>query len=241
MKGPTGAVKKLSGVYYLWVIDRYSPRQILIMRMATAAAFVLAIASTTVLGQVQLAPHAQTQSSPAPSSNTPKVVSDRLPLQVAPDFIIGPGDILQISVWQEPQFGETVEVRPDGKISLPLVSDVAVAGLTPSGAQGKMADKLQSFVKHPLVTVVVAQVHSRMVYVIGEIEHPGPYPMVSPINVEQLIARAGGPTKRAKQKRVYILHQGVSKKIPVNYKKVMQGKAPRQNVELMPGDTVVVP
>jgi polysaccharide export outer membrane protein len=160
---------------------------------------------------------------------------------VASNFVIGPGDILQISVWQEPQFGETVEVRPDGKISLPLVSDVKVAGLTPATAQQKIAEKLQDFVKHPLVTVVVTQVHSRMVYVIGEVERPGPYPMVSPINVEQLIARAGGPTSQAKQKQVYILHEGVSQKIPVNYKKIMQGKAPEQNVELMPGDTVVVP
>ena len=215
------------------------------MRMPTAAALVLvtASASTTVLGQVQLAPHSQTQSPPAPSSNTSKAAGEKtsMPLSVASNFIIGPGDVLQISVWQEPQFGETVEVRPDGKISLPLVSDVKVAGLTPAGAQQKMAEKLQDFVKHPLVTVVVTQVHSRMVYVIGEVERPGPYPMVGPINVEQLIARAGGPTPQAKQKQVYILHEGVSQKIPVNYKKVMQGKAPEQNVELMPGDTVVVP
>ena len=161
--------------------------------------------------------------------------------KVAPDFVIGAGDILQISVWQEPQFGETVEVRPDGKISLPLVSDVSVAGLTPAAAQVRLTDKLQNFVKHPRVSVIVAEVHSRVVYVIGEVQRPGPYPMVSSVNVQQLIAQAGGPTRRAKKKHVYVLHPGNSKKIPVNYSKVLQGKDAKQNVELAPGDTVVVP
>ncbi len=209
--------------------------------MATATALVLAIASTAVLGQVQLAAEAQTQSAPAPRSSASKTAGDPLPLTVAPNFVIGPGDILEVSVWQEPQFGETVEVRPDGKISLPLVFDVTVAGLTPRAAQEKIKEKLLDFVKHPQVSVIVAQVHSRMVYVIGEVERPGPYPLVGPINVEQLIARAGGPTPQAKQSRVYVLHQGVSQKIPVNYKKIMQGKDADQNVELLAGDTVVVP
>jgi polysaccharide export outer membrane protein len=159
------------------------------------------------------------------------------------NYVIGPGDILQISVWQEPQFDEKVEVRPDGKISLPLVSDVHVAGMTPPSAQAKIADVLQTFVKHPRVSVIVTEVHSRMVYVIGEVQHPGPYPMVGPINVGQLIASAGGTTKNAHKKQVYVLRQGSHTKIHVNYQNILDGKRKglEQNVQLNSGDTVVVP
>jgi len=122
-----------------------------------------------------------------------------------------------------------------------LVFDVEVAGLTPGAAQERLTAKLQDFVKHPRVSVIVAEVHSRVVYVIGQVERPGSYAMISDLNVEQLIARAGGVTRHAKKKHVYVLHQGNSKKVSVNYGKVLKGKALRQNVELMPGDTVVVP
>jgi polysaccharide export outer membrane protein len=199
------------------------------------------ITTVTVPGQAQLAPSSQVASSAAPSPNAPEPTVSHLGAEVAPNFVIGAGDILQISVWQEPEFGETVEVRPDGKISLPLVSDVQVSGLTPVAAQEQLTAKLQDFVKHPRVSVIVAEVHSQVVYVIGQVERPGSYPMVSNVNVQQLIAGAGGVTRHAKKKHVYILHQGNSKKVPVNYSKVLKGKAQRQNVELAAGDTVVVP
>jgi polysaccharide biosynthesis/export protein len=163
------------------------------------------------------------------------------PVEVAPDYVIGAGDVLKISVWQEPQFGETVEVRPDGRISLPLVSDVAVAGLTPVQAQRKLTDRLEQFVKRPRVTVVVSEVHSKVVYVIGEVGRPGSYPLTGEINVEQVIALAGGATSKAKKKHVYVLRSGLSNKLPVNYQKVLEGKNVDQNLVLMPGDTVVVP
>jgi polysaccharide biosynthesis/export protein len=212
------------------------------MRIVTTAAAVIVLASTavTVLSQAQPVARGEAASSPA-SQIAPKTPGSQPALGVSPDFVIGAGDILQISVWQEPQFGETVEVRPDGKISLPLVSDVAVAGLTPRGAENRLTAKLQDYVKHPIVSVVVAEVHSRVVYVIGQVERPGPYPMTGNLNVEQLIAVAGGTTRRAKQKHVYVLHPGDSTKFPVDYAKVLQGKAPAQNIYLRPGDTVVVP
>jgi polysaccharide export outer membrane protein len=183
----------------------------------------------------------------AMGQNQPAAVQTRpaVPLalnpRVQPNYVIGAGDVVQISVWQEPQFGEVVEVRPDGKISLPLVSDVAIAGLTPAQAEERLTDKLLGFVKRPRVTVVVTEVHSKFVYVIGEVMRPGPYPLVGEINVQQLIARAGGTTPNAKKKQVYVLRSGNSKKFPVNYNKVLQGKAAEQNLDLMPGDTVVVP
>lgn len=216
------------------------------MRNATAAAFVLSlmITTVTVLGQVQPASNPQTTPparSPYQSPYTSQPAASQGGAGVSPDFIIGSGDILQISVWQEPQFSERVEVRPDGKISLPLIFDIDVAGLTPSAAQERLTAKLENFVKHPRVSVVVTEVHSRVVYVIGQVERPGPYPMISDLNVEQLIARAGGVTRHAKKKHVYVLHQGESRKVSVNYGKVLNGKNQRQNVSLIPGDTVVVP
>jgi polysaccharide biosynthesis/export protein len=201
------------------------------MRIATAVAVALAVGSTAAIGQ----------SGPVAAEPITGISAASNPAGVEPNYVIGAGDILQISVWQEPQFGETVEVRPDGKISLPLVSDVTLAGLTPTQAQVRLTNKLQEFVKHPRVSVVVAEVRSRVVYVIGEVERPGPYPLIGAINVEQLIARAGGTTDRAKKKDVYVLRAGISTKFPVNYQKVLQGRAPNQNLDLMPGDTVVVP
>jgi polysaccharide biosynthesis/export protein len=213
------------------------------MRIATAAIAALVLVSTavTVRSQVQPVARGETANSTAGGQIVTKTIAGQPALGVSPEFVIGAGDILQISVWQEPQFAETVEVRPDGKISLPLVSDVQIAGLTPSGAENKLTAKLQDFVKHPIVSVVVAEVHSRVVYVIGEVERPGSYPMTGNLNVEQLIAAAGGTTRRAKQKHVYVLHSGDSTRFPVNYAKVLQGKAPAQNIYLRPGDTIVVP
>ncbi|HEY4051021.1 MAG TPA: polysaccharide biosynthesis/export family protein [Acidobacteriaceae bacterium] len=201
------------------------------MRTVTTAALVFAIVNTTAIGQNQL----------ATVETKPPVQGTLNPTGVEPDYVIGAGDVLQISVWQEPQFGETVEVRPDGKISLPLISDVAIAGLTPIQAEGRLTDKLQGFVKRPRVSVVVTEVHSKVVYVIGQVERPGPYSLVGAINVQQLIARAGGTTRRAKKKQVYVLRSGNSNKLPVNYNKVLQGKATKQNLDLIAGDTVVVP
>lgn len=207
------------------------------MRTAAAAALLLALASTAPWGISQVIPGGGTGHS---SSENPTVSSAVLPA-VSPDFVIGPGDILQVSVWHEPQFGEIVEVRPDGRISLPLISDVRVAGLTTAGAQNQLEGKLEEFVKHPVVSVVVAEVRSKQVFVIGQVQRPGPYPLLGTINVEQLIAEAGGATPRAKRKAVYVLRAGSSGKIPVNYKKILQGKNAWQNIELGAGDTVVVP
>lgn len=201
------------------------------MRLITTAAVVFAMVGTAAMGQNQ-----STTVQTRPGS--PRALN---PAGVASDYVIGAGDVLQISVWQEPQFGEVVEVRPDGKISLPLVSDVAIAGLTPAQAEERLTGKLLEFVKRPRVSVVVTEVHSKVVYVIGEVVRPGPYPLVGEINVQQLIARAGGTTPHAKKKQVYVLRAGSSKRFPVNYNKLLQGKAAQENLDLMPGDTVVVP
>jgi polysaccharide biosynthesis/export protein len=156
-------------------------------------------------------------------------------------YKIGVGDVLHITVWEEPQFTETAVVRPDGKISVPLVSDVDVSGQTPEAVQESLTEKLNKLVHKPRVTVVVQEIHSRMVFITGEVQRPGAYPLMEAMNVVQLVARSGGLTDFAKQKKVYVLRAANSARVNVNYQKVLKGEAPEQNVELAPGDTVVVP
>jgi polysaccharide export outer membrane protein len=154
---------------------------------------------------------------------------------------LGSGDVIRIDVFEEPQFNGTVVVRPDGKISLPLVSEVYVAGLTPVATEELLAVKLAKFVNRPRVTVTVQEIHSRVVYVTGEVLRPGAYALADTINVVQLIARAGGVTAYAKKKDVYVLHAGSGLRTKVDYSKVLRGQHVEENVQLNPGDTVVVP
>jgi polysaccharide biosynthesis/export protein len=156
-------------------------------------------------------------------------------------YKIGVGDVLHITVWEEPQFTETAVVRPDGKISVPLVSDVDVSGHTPEAVQAALTEQLNKLVHKPRVTVVVQEIHSRMVFITGEVQRPGAYPLMEAMNVVQLVARSGGLTDFAKQKKVYVLRAANSARVNVNLQKVLKGDAPEQNVELAPGDTVVVP
>jgi polysaccharide biosynthesis/export protein len=181
------------------------------------------------------------QSASAAPDVAQKPPTTRAAVNVAPDYTIGPGDILLISVWQEPQFSQSVVVRPDGKISLPLVPDIPLTGLTPHQAEETVTQKLLGLVKHPRVSLIVQEIHSRLVYITGEVQHPGAYPMISSMNVIQLIAHAGGPTEFAKKKAVYVLHPDNRERTRVDYQKVLQGQHLEENVQLIPGDTVVVP
>jgi polysaccharide export outer membrane protein len=156
-------------------------------------------------------------------------------------YTLGIGDIIRINVFEEPQFNGAVVVRPDGKISLPLISEVYVAGLTPAATEQLLTLKLAKYVNHPRVTVTVQEIHSRLVYVTGEVLRPGAYALPDTIDVVQLIARAGGVTAYAKKKQVYVLHAGSGLRTKVDYRKVLLGQHVEQNVQLNPGDTVVVP
>ncbi len=156
-------------------------------------------------------------------------------------YRIGVGDVLHIAVWEEPQLTETAVVRPDGKISMLLVSELNVAGMTPEAAQQELTEQLSKFVRKPRVTVTVQEIHSRMVFITGEVQRPGAYPLMDTMNVVQLVARSGGLTDFAKEKKVYVLRAANSARVNVNYEKVLKGQAPEQNVDLAPGDTVVVP
>jgi polysaccharide export outer membrane protein len=165
----------------------------------------------------------------------------KAPSAGGPSYRIGVGDVLQVFVWEEPQFTESAVVRPDGMISIPLVSEVVVAGLTPESAETMLTARLEKFVHKPRVTVVVQEIRSRMVYITGEVQRPGAYPLIDTMNVVQLVSRSGGLTDFAKSKQVYVLRAGSGARVKVDYRRLLKGQSQEQNIDLVPGDTVVVP
>jgi len=160
-----------------------------------------------------------------------------------PDYKIGPQDVLTINVWKEPDVSREVPVRPDGKISLPLLNDVEAAGLTPMQLANSLTESLKKFISGPQVTVIVKEINSRRVYVIGEVVRAGTFPLLPKMTVLQIVSSCGGFTQFANPKKIYVLRtkDGKQTKIPFNYKEVVSGKNPEQNIELHPGDTIVVP
>ncbi len=160
------------------------------------------------------------------------------------DYIIGPQDVLAINVWKEPEISRAVPVRPDGKISLPLVGDIVASGLTPMQLEKEISEDLKAYIANPEVTVIVQAVNSRKFNIVGEIARPGTYPLTKQMTVLDAIAQAGGPRDFAKAKKIYVLRlleDGERLRIPFNYKDIIRGKNFHQNVELQPGDTIVVP
>jgi len=157
-------------------------------------------------------------------------------------YTIGSGDVLNIQVWKEKELSQTVVVRPDGKISLPLLNELHVVGMEPSQLEEMIHGRLQSIVVEPRVTVTVMEIHSRMVYIAGEVARPGAYPLNTPITVLQLIAQAGGITEFASRKKIRVLPADNSAaKVWMNYKDLTQGTGSARNLSLNPGDTVVIP
>jgi polysaccharide biosynthesis/export protein len=160
-----------------------------------------------------------------------------------PNYIIGPQDILDIDVWKEPELTRTVPVRPDGKISLPLLNDVQAAGLTPGKLADQITEGLKKFITDPQVTVIVSAINSQRVYILGEVTRAGAYPLLPGMTVLQALSSAGGFTNFANTKKVYVLRdvKGKQQKYPFNYKNVVNGKDVQENITLDPGDTIVVP
>jgi polysaccharide export outer membrane protein len=159
-------------------------------------------------------------------------------------FIIGKDDVLTINVWKEPDISRSLPVRSDGRISLPLVGEVQAAGLTPLQLEQRIVSKLRNYITEPEVTVMVQQINSEKFNVLGQVVKPGSYSLTVATTVLDAIAAAGGFRDFAKQKGVYILRpnaNGGESRIPFNYKDVIKGKTPQQNIRLRPRDTVVVP
>jgi polysaccharide biosynthesis/export protein len=159
-------------------------------------------------------------------------------------FIIGNDDLLAINVWKEPDISRSLPVRSDGKISLPLVGEVQAAGVTPLKLEQEIAARLKSYIDEPDVTVIVQQINSQKFNILGQVSRPGAYPLTNTATVLDAIAIAGGFRDFAKQKGIYVLRQnpdGTQTRIPFNYKEVVKGENPAQNIRLLPHDTIVVP
>ncbi|MGA8367852.1 MAG: polysaccharide biosynthesis/export family protein [Candidatus Acidiferrales bacterium] len=161
-----------------------------------------------------------------------------------PNYVIGPQDVLDIDVWKEPELTRTVPVRPDGKISLPLLNDVQAAGLTPAQLAEQITDSLRKFVTDPQVTVIVTEINSQRVYILGEVLRAGAYPLLPGMTVLQALSSAGGFTPFANRKKIYVMREenGKEEKLPFNYKSAVSGKGQNASVlQVEAGDTIVVP
>ena len=209
-----------------------------------------AVAALILIGSIALAQAAPAQ--PAASSASDKTASDKTASdkattaastsQAGPEYVIGPEDALHIAVWREADLTASLPVRPDGKISLPLLDDVQAAGMTPKQLADSITEKLKKYIADPRVTVVVTQINSKRIFINGEVLHPGPMTMLPSMTVLQALSSAG-LNQFAKIKGIYVLRidNGKQQKLPVNYKKLLKGEQIEQNYLLQPGDTIVVP
>jgi polysaccharide export outer membrane protein len=179
---------------------------------------------------------------PALTSASDIPASSQSPSASSPQMILGPSDIIHVSVWKNPDLSQTVTIAPDGFISLPLVGNVQVVGLTTDQLGKALATRLTTYVVNPEVAVGIVEIRSRQVYILGQVSKPGSFPLIAPIHVLQLIAQAGGLTNYANRKGIVILRPepGSAKKISFNYNSVVRGDS-KQNILLQPGDTVFVP
>jgi polysaccharide export outer membrane protein len=164
-------------------------------------------------------------------------------IEPPPGYVIGPEDLLGIVFWREKDLSTDAAVRPDGRITVPLLNDVAAAGLTPDQLREQIQKAASKFVEDPSVTVVVKAINSRKVFVTGQIAKPGVYPLAGPTTVMQLIAMAGGLHEFADADRILIMRTEDGKQVAkrFNYEQVRNGRNLTQNIELLPGDTIIVP
>ena len=193
-------------------------------------------AETQYVQMASLVGQAGQKTGDQPNAPSPKHVDD--------DYIIGPSDVLAINVWKDAELSRTVPVRPDGKISFPLIGELQVSGLTALKVQRMVAERLKEYISDPEVAVIVQDVKSRTFAVLGKVAKPGSYELGKPTTVLEAIAIAGGFLDFAKASKVYIIRprgNGSSDTLHFDYKKVIKGHNPEQNVELKSGDTIIVP
>jgi len=164
-------------------------------------------------------------------------------VNMPPEYTIGADDVLSVVFWRDKELTSEVTVRPDGKISLPLLNDVQATGLTPAQLKDRIVEESKKYVEDPNVTVVVKDIKSRKVFITGEVRKPGPYPLTGSTTVLQMISISGGLADFAKPDKISIVRVENGKPVSYkfNYKQVIEGKKLVQNIELKPGDTIVVP
>src|SRR5580698_2970137 len=180
---------------------------------------------------------------PAVPAISAEDASSKKPATTDPNYVIGDQDVLDVSVWKEPEVSRVVPVRPDGKISLPLLNDVQAAGLNPGQLAAQITESLRKFVTNPQVTVIVTTINSQRVYILGEVTRPGAFPLLPNMTVLQALSSAGGFTQFARETKIYVLRNENGKQVkhPFNYKDVVKAKNTDQDIVLKAGDTIVVP
>jgi len=212
------------------------------MRWMTCIGLTVLLSAATPVA-AQTAGSAQTPRTTG--SGTGATATQAEPPTVTPpaDYVIGADDQLGIIFWREKEMSADVVVRPDGKISLPLINDIQAAGLTPDELRVTLTTAASRYIEDPTITVVVRAINSRRVFITGQVEKPGPYPLTSPTTVLQLLALAGGVADWAKSEDIQVMRteSGKTTNYRFNYKDVIKGKNLQQNVMLKPGDTVIVP
>jgi polysaccharide export outer membrane protein len=216
-------------------------------RLGCAVALALAVAVPAgAQEQQQVVPPA----TPSAATPAPAVTPAPAPAPVVPagvdlpaGYVVGPEDVLTIIVWREKDLSNDVTVRPDGRITLPLINDVVAQGLTPDQLRDLLKTQFDKYVEDSSVSVVVKQINSRKVFITGMVGKPGAYPLTATISVLQLISMAGGLNEFARAKEIVVMRteNGAPKAIKFNYEDVRKGRKLQQNIELRPGDTVLVP
>jgi polysaccharide biosynthesis/export protein len=196
----------------------------------------------------QQPPAAQTvPDNPDPAKAATQPAADAKPATLAPPaapvdpkaYVIGAEDVISIRVWHEPENSGQFIVRPDGKVSVPLVGEIQAAGLTPEKLSLNIAESLQKIMVHPEVTVGVERVNSKKYYIQGEVNKPGSYPLVIDTTVLEALVNAGGFRDFANTKKIVILRG--SERLKFNYHEVTHGKKMEQNILVKPGDQIIVP
>jgi len=210
------------------------------MLRPTGCYLIIVLASLAAAQRSALTAEATPPATAAVATGEPSRIGRGVPY----DYKIGAGDVLQINVWKEPDASvPSVVVRPDGMISLPLVKDVSVLGLTPKQAEATIAKELTRFITDADVTVVVAEINSKKVYLVGALKKEGPVAYTYRMSVMQAISEGGGLTDYAKRKKIYVLRNenGRQTRVPFKYDAVIKGEHMEMNIDLLPDDTVVVP
>ena len=211
------------------------------------AALAAVLYATAAFAQSQPAPAAPATAPAQIAAPSPEAAAAAAPRPSDPavpaGYVIGADDLLSVVFWKDKDMSAEARVRPDGRIALPLINEVQAAGLTPEELQKKITEESRKYMEDASITIVVREINSRRVFITGEVAKPGPYALTSPITVMQLIAVAGGLRDYADSKNITIMRTDGGKQLSLkfNYKEVAAGKKLNQNIELHPGDTVVVP
>jgi polysaccharide biosynthesis/export protein len=184
-----------------------------------------------------------TPGQPQASVANPPAVVHPSDVVVPGNYVIGPDDVLSIVFWKDKDMSADAKVRPDGRIALPLINEVVAAGLTPDELQKRLTEESKKYMEDASITVVIKEINSLKVYITGEVAKPGVYPLTSNTTVMQLLSLAGGLKEYANSKSITIMRNQGGKQVSLkfNYREVASGKNLKQNIELKPGDTVVVP